>query len=91
MCGDSSVVEKVTNGFLCSGQKFRGGIGEAQNTVHSWSRRKAALPAGKNGNYVKHSNREHNRQADHSVNFFGPTEKGKLSVRDAATQSNGRR
>ena len=46
------------------GQKHRGRIGQAQETLHSWWKEKVAKPISKIDGFVNHVYREHNQEAD---------------------------
>ena len=56
------------NGEYSLGQKYRG-IGEVQQTLHSWCQEKSASPISKIDDFVKHVYREHNQEADHWANI----------------------
>ena len=69
LCGDSDVAGKWISGFCALGQKYRQKIVFIQKTLHSWWKRKVAIPISHSDDYVKHIFREHNQEADHWANL----------------------
>ena len=68
LCGNSSVACKWINGECSLRQKYRGRIGQAQMTLHSWWKEKSAKPISMIDDFVKHVYREHNEEADSWAN-----------------------
>ena len=65
MCGDSNVAEQWIIGDYAMGRKYKDKFGHIQITLHLWWKRKMAYPVEKVDDYVKHTFREHNQEADH--------------------------
>ena len=64
-----TVAGKWMNGKYSLGVKYRGRIGQVQEDLYSWWRRKIAYSISKIDDFVKHVFREHNREADFLANM----------------------
>ena len=62
--GDSNVACTWINGEFAQGAKYKDTIRKIQRILHSWWKKGAATPTSNIDNFVKHTDREHDQEAD---------------------------
>ena len=66
------MADQCINGHCATGNEYKEQLGGIQYTLHSWWKRSTVhFPWCKNDDYVQHSFREHNQEADHMANLGG--------------------